>query len=329
MKEQDMVLSTRIRLARNFTNYPFPAKMTVDQKRALGKQVAETISQANFGENRFSVVSLDSLQDWEIYALIEQHLISPEFADHPQGKTLLYSADRTISIMVCEEDHLRIQIILPGLQLEKAYDLAQKIDDLFSGYAFDSQFGYLTACPTNLGTGLRASVMLHLPALEQQGSLNALANTISKLGLTIRGRYGEGSQATGSVYQLSNQITLGISEQHAIQNLDSVVHQLLQQESELRKAIYEKQPQQLEDQIWRSVGVLKNARILSGKECDRCISDLRFGISLELLPDITEETVNEISEKTGAACICASEGKMLSPEERDAKRAALCRSILQ
>ncbi len=331
MTEQDMVLTTRIRLARNFTSYPFPAKMSPDQKRALGTAVAQAVENANFGANRLKVISLESLKEWELFALIEKHLISPEFAEHPVGKTLICSEDHTISIMVCEEDHLRIQIILSGLQLQKAYELADKIDDLFEsaiGYAFDPELGYLTACPTNLGTGLRASVMLHLPALEGQGALAGLSATISKLGLTIRGTYGEGSEVTGSVYQLSNQITLGISEQHAIQNLEGVVRQLMRQEEDMRKMLYSDHPQQIEDRVWRSYGVLQNARILSGKECDRCLSDLRLGLSLGILPTVTPDTLRTLADQTGAASICVAAGSLLQPEERDNRRAALCREIL-
>ena len=233
--------------------------------------------------------------------------------------------------MVGEEDHIRIQVMRPGLELNEALKTADMLDNVLDetlDYAFSEQLGFLTACPTNLGTGLRASVMLHLPALEQAGAINQLANTISKLGLTIRGTYGEGSDAKGAAYQISNQITLGISEEMAVQNLQSVVLQVIEQEKKARKAVWPNTVT-LEDAVWRSLGILKNARIMSGKEAVERLSLLRLGVSMGILKTVSIQTLNALSAQTGAGTLCRDSREMLSPEQRDIKRAALLREGLK
>lgn len=207
----DIVISTRIRIARNLADYPFPVRL--DNKSKI--EVNEKIRDALDGKENLTYTELKTLTRSQIVSLAERHLISPEFASNSDARALLMSDNEDISIMLCEEDHIRIQVMKSGLALKEAYELADKIDTEINQslkYAFDEKLGYLTQCPTNLGTGMRASVMLHLPALTAKGQIGSLASTVSKLGLTIRGAYGEGMSAMGDLYQLSNQVSLGISE---------------------------------------------------------------------------------------------------------------------
>ena len=215
-KENDIVVSTRVRLARNLENTPFPSFMDNNAKKQVSEQVKKAIldSDTPFSKS-LKYISMDDVPENEIYAMVERHIISPEFAKNSAGRSIIISEDESICVMICEEDHIRIQVILPGLSLEEAYDTANKIDDLLASklkFAFDSNLGYLTECPTNIGTGLRASVMMHLPLMEGNGSIGEIAETIGKIGFTVRGMYGEGSKSKASLYQISNQITLGITE---------------------------------------------------------------------------------------------------------------------
>ncbi len=330
-KDDDIVLSTRIRLARNLSSYPFKSRISPEQQRELCQKVRSALEGVRMGENKLSFLTMENMSEAERLSLVENHSVSPEFADNPKDKLLILSQNEDISIMVGEEDHIRIQVMRPGLELNEALKTADMLDNVLDetlDYAFSEQLGFLTACPTNLGTGLRASVMLHLPALEQAGAINQLANTISKLGLTIRGTYGEGSDAKGAEYQISNQITLGISEEMAVQNLQSVVLQVIEQEKKARKAVWPNTVT-LEDAVWRSLGILKNARIMSGKEAVERLSLLRLGVSMGILKTVSIQTLNALSAQTGAGTLCRDSREMLSPEQRDIKRAALLREGLK
>ena len=247
---------------------------------------------------------------------------------------LALSKDDSVSIMVNEEDHLRVQVLASGLDLEHALDIANKIDDVLDeslDYAFDDQLGFLTACPSNLGTGLRASVMLHIPALEKAGALNKMSGTISKLGLTLRGTYGEGSKAMGSIYQLSNQITLGISEEQAVKNLHEITIQIIEKEREARKALVKSE--KFVDQIYRCYGILKYAKLISSEEFFDLMSYVRIGISEKVLaPDIAEhvttQKLNYLLSQIGSATISQNAKEDLPPEKRDSIRAKIIQEIL-
>ena len=272
----DIVISTRIRLARNLYDFPFPAKLDINGKN----KVNEIIKGILFENDRkdFSYIEMKDLSRIQAVSLAESHLISPEFASKKEGSALVLSSDESVSIMLCEEDHIRLQVMKSGLALEEAYDIADKLDRMIDGkikYAFDERIGYLTQCPTNLGTAMRASVMLHLPALTKCGQMTKLANTVSKLGLTIRGANGEGSQPVGDMYQISNQITLGITEETAIANLKSIVLQLVSQERAAAAELVKKPVE--EDKIFRALGILKNARLLNTSEFMELISVVRLG----------------------------------------------------
>ena len=262
-------------------------------------------------------------------SLAERHLISPEFASDRAGRGLLLTDDEAISIMLCEEDHIRLQVMMSGLALKEAYSVADKVDNLIGSklnYAYDDRIGYLTQCPTNLGTAMRASVMLHLPALTRCGQIGKLASTVSKLGLVIRGAYGEGSSPRGDIYQLSNQITLGISEETALDNLQSITLQLVAQERAAAEKLLESPFEK--DKVFRAWGILRNARVLSGDEFMELASLLRMGISNKTVDfDITK--LNELSFKVQPATINAIEGRELSSQDRDIVRADWVRKAFQ
>lgn len=282
--DDDIVVSTRIRLARNLTGIPFPSRMTAEQRRELNSRVKVAISESNtpFSE-KLKYIDMNTVPEIELSAMVERHIISPEFAASREDRAIILSDDESISIMIGEEDHIRIQVILGGLQLEKAYDIAERLDALLYGslhFAFDSRLGFLTECPTNLGTGLRASVMLHLPITEANGEISALADSVGKIGFTVRGLYGEGTKSQAALYQVSNQITLGISEKNAIDNLKIISAQLIEKESRAREML---NPLKAEDITLRAMGILKNCRILSSSEMMNLLSRIKLGISMGII----------------------------------------------
>lgn len=320
----DIVISTRIRIARNLADYPFPVRL--DNKSKI--EVNEKIRDALDGKENLTYTELKTLTRSQIVSLAERHLISPEFASNSDARALLMSDNEDISIMLCEEDHIRIQVMKSGLALKEAYELADKIDTEINQslkYAFDEKLGYLTQCPTNLGTGMRASVMLHLPALTAKGQIGSLASTVSKLGLTIRGTYGEGMSAMGDLYQLSNQVSLGISEKSAIDNLKTITLQLAAQERAAREEA--SKSIETEDAVFRAYGILKSARILSTKEFMSLISKVRLGAVLGMIKTDLK-TINELMVSMQPATINAFVGKTLSLEERDVERAKIVRERL-
>lgn len=323
-REGDVVISTRVRLARNLPRVPFPACMNTEQKR----QAAEAIQKA-LPEGIFRIVDMHALPHITALSLVERHLISPEFSKGEEGSVLCLSEDEGVSLMINEEDHLRIQVMQAGLDLDQAYQTADELDtalDSHLHFAFDDRLGYLTQCPTNLGTGMRASLMLHLPALQEGGAIQQLANTVSKLGLTIRGLYGEGSKPEGAIYQLSNQVTLGISESAAIENLKGIAAQIIREERAGREELC-RNPH-FEDRIWRSLGILRTARLLRGDEFMSLISNLRVGVSLNMIEEIPLDLISGPIGDAQPATIMAASGKEMEPAERDAARAALVRARL-
>ena len=320
----DIVISTRIRIARNLADYPFPVRL--DNKSKI--EVNEKIRDALDGKENLTYTELKTLTRSQIVSLAERHLISPEFASNSDARALLMSDNEDISIMLCEEDHIRIQVMKSGLALKEAYELADKIDTEINQslkYAFDEKLGYLTQCPANLGTGMRASVMLHLPALTAKGQIGSLASTVSRLGLTIRGAYGEGMSAMGDLYQLSNQVSLGISEKSAIDNLKTITLQLAAQERAAREET--SKSIETEDAVFRAYGILKSARILSTKEFMSLISKVRLGAVLGMIKTDLK-TINELMVSMQPATINAFVGKTLSLEERDVERAKIVRERL-
>lgn len=325
--EGDIVISTRVRLARNLEDYPFPCRLTVKGKEKVCEEIKDAIlSDDSWG---FGYTQMKDFTRAQAVSLAERHLISPEFASDRAGRALLLTDDEAVSIMLCEEDHIRLQVMMSGLALKEAFSVADKIDNIISSklnYAYDDRIGYLTQCPTNLGTAMRASVMLHLPALTRCGQIGKLASTVSKLGLVIRGAYGEGSSPRGDIYQLSNQITLGISEESALNNLQSITLQLVAQERAAAEKLIENPVE--EDRIFRAWGILKNARVLSGDEFMELSSLVRMGISNKAI-DYDIAKLNELTIRVQPATINAAEGKELTSQQRDILRAMWVREALE
>lgn len=324
----DVVISTRVRLARNLSGIPFPSGLSTDRKREVGMRVRDAIKADNQSSD-FDYLEMINMEARDALSMVERHLISPEFSQCKEGSSLLLKKDESISIMINEEDHLRVQVMRPGLDLDEAYQTANSIDDYLDsqlGFAFDDRLGYLTQCPTNLGTGMRASIMLHLPALHERQAIQQLANTVSKLGLTIRGIYGEGSKPEGAIYQLSNQVTLGISEQSAIENLKGIAAQIIREERSGREQL-SRNPR-FEDLVWRSLGILQTARIMSHDEFMSLVSNLRVGVALEIIPNISLDTLSELINDAQPATIMAVARKDMEPSQRDVERAKMVRKRL-
>lgn len=325
-QENSVAFSTRIRLARNLAGYPFPHTANTEDKVKIIKLVHDALMKSDIAkENNLKQLDLTELNDVDIYSLVEKHLISPGFVNDREGKSVIVSADEKISIMINEEDHIRIQILSTNLDFENSLKIANDIDDVFDKnleYAFSDTLGFLTQCPTNLGTGLRASVMLHLPALEAGRYIDRLNSTISKLGLTIRGTFGEGSDVKGSFYQISNQVTLGISEEVAIENLKSIVGQIIAQEENARIQMFSDRDVII-DKVKRAAATLKNAHILSSDELLNLSSIVRLGIAMGIINDISIKAINILMFEMGSAAIMAKYKKMLDPRERDLIRAKL------
>lgn len=297
-EDNDIVLSSRIRLARNLDKVPFPTSGQEEPLTKVLEYMEQEFSGQSFnGFKDFQLAKMSDLEPIEKRVLIEKHLISPNLAENEGSGAVLISKNEQVSIMVNEEDHLRLQIYYPGLQLKTAVDTAFEIDDWIEGkigYAFDEEKGYLTSCPTNVGTGLRASVMMHLPALTMTNQMNQIVPEINKLGLVVRGIYGEGSEALGNLYQVSNQVTLGKSEEEIIQDLTSVVRELIDSERRSREWIVQQSGIQLEDKLYRSYGILSNSRIIHSKEASKCLSDIRLAIDLGWIKGVSKTILNEL-----------------------------------
>lgn len=327
-QNSDIAVSTRIRLARNLKNVPFPNAMTADEKKKTVKKIADSILNGNSVLAKdFELVELDFLAPLDRQLLAEQHLISPAMLEG-SGHAVLLNKDRTISIMLMEEDHIRLQTILPGFDLNEAWNLANKVDDVIEEnleYAFDSEFGYLTSCPTNTGTGLRASVMLHLPALEMTNQLQRIVNSSTKLGIAVRGLYGEGTEIQGSLLQFSNQITMGASENEIIAKLENIVNQIINHEKDAREHLKKNNYDALADKLWRSYGTLKYARSITSAEAKELLSDVRLAQNMGIITDSKINTT-ELEVDTEPASIMKQAGKNLNPAERDKQRADIIRN---
>ncbi|MEO3947949.1 protein arginine kinase [Gorillibacterium sp. CAU 1737] len=331
--DSDIVLSSRIRLARNMRGYPFPMLATNQQARDVLDKATEVLENEELNElGDFTLVPLADISDLEKKVLVEKHLISPNLANESRGGAVILSENESISIMVNEEDHLRIQCLTSGFQIREAWDMANRIDDILESqlnYAFDERRGYLTSCPTNVGTGLRASVMIHLPALVMMQQINRILSAVTQVGLVVRGIYGEGSDASGNLFQISNQITLGQSEEEILNNLYSVVQQIIEHERAARERLQEDTPHRLADRIQRSFGILSHAVILDSKEAMQRLSDVRLGIDLGLLSGIEKKTLNELLVATQPGFLQKQSGELLTPEYRDIRRAELIRERVQ
>ncbi|MBM7555118.1 protein arginine kinase [Thalassobacillus pellis] len=331
--DSDIVLSSRIRLARNFDKVTFPVIAKEDDLKPILEFFTQEYAHQSFKDYKnLELVKMTDLKPIEKRVLVEKHLISPHLAEHSDYSAALISQNEQVSIMINEEDHIRIQLYYPGFQLSQALKRASELDDWLEekvNYAFDQSRGYLTTCPTNVGTGMRASVMMHLPALAMTQQINRMIPAINQLGLVVRGIYGEGSESLGNIFQISNQITLGKSEEDIVEDLQSVVKQLVDQERRARQALKERSSIQLEDRVFRSFGVLKHSRIIESKEAAKCLSDVQLGIDLGYIKNVTKNILNELMILTQPGFLQQYAQETLSPDQRDIRRASLIRERLQ
>ncbi len=329
--EGDVVLSSRIRLARNFDDLPFPGIMDKDKANTSVKRCKNALlDNGNALSPNLEFVDLGKMDDISRQALVEKHLISPELAQDYEKGALILKNDNSISIMINEEDHIRIQCFSAGLDLEKTWDLADKVDDLLEenvSYAFDKELGYITACPTNIGSGMRVSVMMHLPVLVKTGNMKSVIDGITKLGVTARGIYGEGSQALGDIFQLSNQVTIGKPEIEIIDNLNGLVKKTLNAERTTRDALLKNSRVQVEDIVWRSYGLLTNARVLTSDEALKLLSDVRMGVNMGII-EVPLAVLDKLLIMIRPANLQLIYKSKLSPSERDCKRAEYVKSAL-
>lgn len=330
--QSDIVISSRLRLARNLESIPFPHKLSEAGQKEIIKQVSSAIPFLEKKTKRsYFYLILDELTQLQRKMLVEKHLISPQFAQSRVHSALAVRQDEAVSIMINEEDHLRVQCLLPALALDDAWKLANDVDDALAEnleFAFDEKLGYLTACPTNLGTGLRASAMLHLPALIMSKKANGIFSSLPKLGLTVRGIYGEGTSAVGNLFQVSNEITLGRSEADIIINLQSVVMQMVEQEKQARRYIQKEYDVLLYDSIWRAYGILSQARSLEASEMMERLSLLRLGMDLGIFAGITGQKINELMIAGQDAFLQSANNGETNPQRLNWERAALVRKTL-
>lgn len=328
--DNDIVISTRIRLARNVAGYPFVTRMKPDLQAELSQRLCEAIVNDDVvPESHYFDLKVAS--EIERRLLVERHLISKEHEEAATERGVAIKADEAVSIMVNEEDHLRIQVLHAGFELAETWKLADQIETALGErvpYAFSERLGFLTACPTNVGTGMRASVMLHLPALEMAKQIEKVFHAVAKINLVVRGLYGEGTQASGNLYQISNQITLGKTEEEIIQEIQGVMPEIVENERRARQFILQRNRQQLEDRIWRAYGMLRHARVISSSETIALLSHLRLGVHLGLLTDLDIPRINQLFVQTLPAHLQVLEGRELDPQTRDIARATHIRKCL-
>ncbi len=329
--ESDIVISSRIRLARNLAAFPFTNRASSYQKAEIEALLRERISKLGL-DPKLDYLNVPSLTNLDRQFLVERQLISRELAtaDGPRGVALL--PQETVSVMVNEEDHIRLQVMRSGFALDEAWQQIDRVDDLLEqrvNYAFSDEFGYLTACPTNVGTGMRASVMLHLPALEHTKQIEKVFRALQKINLAVRGLYGEGSRASGHFYQISNQVTLGKSETTILTEIHGVIPQIVAYERSARQSWLRDNRQSLQDKISRAYGTLCSATMMTSEETMELLSYVRLGINLGLVDDLTIPTVNELFIHTQPAHLQKLMGSALDGEERNAARARYLRTRLR
>lgn len=330
--ERHIVVSSRVRLARNLSNIPFPGWAKKSERVEVLQHIRSAVEGLPEMANAF-VANLESLSPLEKQLLVERHLISREHAAKGVGSAVVINPEQTLSMMINEEDHLRMQAILNGFQLAEVYELISKADEELEeqlDFAFSDDLGYLTACPTNVGTGMRASAMLHLPGLVMCDQINKIINSVNKIGLVVRGLHGEGTEAMGNLFQVSNQTTLGESEEKIISRLNKVIAQIVEHERNARQSLAESRPVTLLDQIGRAFGILGHAHSMASKEALNLLSLVKLGIDLGLFPEAARAGVDELFIETQPAHLQkGTQTKKLSAEERDTLRASQIRAKLQ
>ncbi|NLC18001.1 MAG: protein arginine kinase [Clostridiales bacterium] len=330
--DSDVVISSRVRLARNLTNYPFSTKITDEQASSLVEEVKKLAPILTEKTNKkYYACNISSLSDIDRTAMVERHIVSPLLAEKKQTTGLILSEDETVSIMINEEDHLRIQAIVGGLNLEEAYAEADRVDNIAYEqlhFAYDEKYGYLTSCPTNAGTGMRASCMVFLPALSVARMIQKLIEEVGKYGVTIRGIYGEGTKSMGAIYQISNQKTLGMSESEIIENLKRIVMQVVKQERKRREYMLSVNSDEIQDQVYRSYGILKYARQISSDDAMALLSQLKFGLDCGLVKFDREFNIHKMMMGIQPGSLQWTLGKSVGSVARDKSRAEYIRREL-
>ena len=326
----DIVISSRIRLARNLSDRIFPHWANKAQAEETLLTIKKAIEKTDILKDAtfFRLVEMDNVDK---QLLIERHLMSKEHATNPRHKAIDLDNKEVVSVMINEEDHVRAQVMQSGFNLLDVWHMIEKIDAELAqhlDYAYSARLGYLTACPTNVGTGMRASCMLHLPALVFSKQINKVLQAVSKLNLAVRGLYGEGTEATGNFFQISNQVSLGLKEEDIIDNLEKIMNQVVVREESARAGILAKNKEEITDRTFRALGTLKNAYIISSSETNRLLSNIRLGVDLGILKHIDRGFVNELLIITQPAHLQKLEKKVLSPKERDVIRAQIIRERL-
>lgn len=329
----EIVMSSRIRLARNLDDLPFPHWAKPVQRAQVLARVQDMIKVSKFLKGSM-FLKIGELSELDRLFLVERHLISREHAvegTESNQKGVVISDLEIISIMINEEDHLRVQVMQSGFNLQEAWRVLGQVNAEMEeklAYAFLPEWGYLTACPTNVGTGMRASCMLHLPCLVITKQIDRVLHAITKLGLTARGLYGEGTEALGNFFQLSNQVSLGISEEEILDNMERLIRQVIEQEEAARTALLNQSRNSLEDRIWRAYGTLRSAHLITSNETIEMLSLVRLGVDLGLIATLEQGKVNQLFIQTQPAHLQKLEGRPLTPSERDARRAKLLRESL-
>lgn len=330
-KEADIVISTRLRLARNIQEFPFKGRITPSEENRLEAYLASKVVDPHIGKE-MQYVKLQDMDELDRLLLLENHLISLEHFNSSAPRGVAFNSSGSVSIMVNEEDHLRIQVIASGLALDEGIRRIDEIDDRLGehlDFVFSERYGFLTSCPTNVGTGLRVSVMLHLPALVLSKHIEKVFKAVSQVKLAVRGFFGEGSQAIGDFYQISNQITLGIPPEEILEALRKALPKIIDYEREVRKAMRSDGRKVLEDKVWRAIGMLRSARSISSEETMTLLSSVRLGVSLNVFDDVPMETINQLFLDIQPGHLQKISGRALDMDERDVVRANLIRSRLQ
>ncbi|MEZ6057451.1 MAG: protein arginine kinase [Planctomycetaceae bacterium] len=328
--DSDVVISSRIRLARNLSDYPFPGHANADQRREIEATLREHIQKLPIGDSMM-YLDVEDLSQLDRQFLVERQLISREHADAQGTRGVGVGLRETVSLMINEEDHLRMQVLRSGYALSDCWQQMNQIDDELEehvAYAYDESFGYLTSCPTNAGTGIRASVMLHLPGLVLTKEIQKVFQAMQKMTLAVRGLYGEGSQAMGDFYQISNQMTLGKSEERIIAGIQEVVPKIIDYERRVRAALVKENREKLHDQVSRAFAILRGARTITSQETMQHLSNVRMGINLGLVDDVEMPTVHELFIHTQPAHLQKIRKAELSTGERNIARANYLRERL-
>ncbi len=326
-----IVMSSRVRLARNLKEAAFPGWAKKPERVRVLELIRPAVESLPEMKEAFSE-TMDSLSTLDKQILVERHLISREHAAKSSGSGLVLNREETLCVMINEEDHLRMQALRPGLQLRQAWNAIDQADSTLERrleYAFNPELGYLTACPTNIGTGIRVSAMLHLPGLVLAEQINPIIQSVNKLGLAVRGLYGEGTEALGNVFQVSNQMTLGEAEGAIVERLEKVLSQIIEHEENARGTLLEKKPKMVYNHIGRAYGILANAHSISSKETMNLLSLMRLGVDLGMFPGVDRALVDELFILTQPAHLQKQHSEKLSAEERDLLRADMVRERLR